>query len=92
MGADRVPPIVDGLGFRLAEGKICTSLTTLPTFGLANRFFLLLLLVTHEQPLLTAYELQVALGEASWSDVYPMDYYSSSGGPWSNNVKAHLPK
>ena len=44
------------------------------------------------QPLLTAYELQVALGEATWQEVYPMDYYSSSGGPWSNNVNAHLPK
>jgi hypothetical protein len=47
----------------------------------ANLFFL--------QPLLTAYELQVALGEVPWADVYPMDYYSSSGGPWSNNVLAH---
>jgi diphthamide synthase subunit DPH2 len=41
------------------------------------------------QPLLTAYELQVALGEVPWAEVYPMDYYSSSGGPWSNNVLAH---
>ena len=41
------------------------------------------------QPLLTAYELQVALGEVPWSEVYPMDYYSSVGGPWSNNVIAH---
>lgn len=46
----------------------------------------------HTQPLLTAYELQVALGEATWQEVYPMDYYSSSGGPWSNNVNAHLTK
>jgi hypothetical protein len=42
------------------------------------------------QPLLTAYELQVALGEVPWSEVYPMDYYSGTGGPWSNNVQTHV--
>ena len=36
------------------------------------------------QPLLTPYELEVALGSTAWKDNYPMDYYSSSGGPWSN--------
>jgi 2-(3-amino-3-carboxypropyl)histidine synthase len=40
-----------------------------------------------EQPtiLLNPYELFVCLEQAEWqSDTYPMDYYSNSGGPWTN--------
>jgi len=37
-----------------------------------------------EKPLLTPYEAHVAWGEYSYKDVYPMDYYSNKGGPWSN--------
>ena len=37
-----------------------------------------------EVPLLTTYELEVALGEAQWVDgSYPMDFYAKSGGAWS---------
>merc|ERR1711972_104187 len=35
-------------------------------------------------PLLTPYEAHVAFGEQAYADVYPMDYYSNKGGPWSN--------
>lgn len=35
-------------------------------------------------PLLSSYEAEVALGESSWLEVYPMDYYSDAGGKWSN--------
>jgi 2-(3-amino-3-carboxypropyl)histidine synthase len=37
-------------------------------------------------PLLAPYEAMVALGEAEWlpGGVYPMDFYSESGGAWSN--------
>eukprot|EP01029_Cantina_marsupialis_P029626 TRINITY_DN781927_c0_g1_i1.p1 TRINITY_DN781927_c0_g1~~TRINITY_DN781927_c0_g1_i1.p1 ORF type:complete len:394 (-),score=100.17 TRINITY_DN781927_c0_g1_i1:219-1400(-) len=37
-----------------------------------------------EKPLLTPYELSVALGETEWKEVYPMDWYKKEGGPWSN--------
>lgn len=36
------------------------------------------------KPILTPYELEVALGEAEWQSVYPMDFYSNDGGPWAN--------
>lgn len=35
-------------------------------------------------PMLTPYEAHVAFGSYSYKDVYPMDYYSNKGGPWSN--------
>mmetsp|Transcript_28687 Transcript_28687/g.82061 ORF Transcript_28687/g.82061 Transcript_28687/m.82061 type:complete len:355 (+) Transcript_28687:324-1388(+) len=35
-------------------------------------------------PLLTPYEAHVAFGDVAYKDVYPMDYYSNRGGPWSN--------
>lgn len=35
-------------------------------------------------PLLTPYEAHIAFGSATYQDVYPMDYYSNRGGPWSN--------
>jgi len=35
-------------------------------------------------PLLTPYEAHIAWGDVSYKDIYPMDYYSNRGGPWSN--------
>ena len=35
-------------------------------------------------PVLSPYELHVALGATEWKDVYPMDFYSDQGGPWAN--------
>lgn len=35
-------------------------------------------------PLLSSYELHVALGNAEWQEVYPMDFYRQDGGPWAN--------
>jgi 2-(3-amino-3-carboxypropyl)histidine synthase len=35
-----------------------------------------------EKPLLSPYEASVALKRASWQTPYPMDFYSSEGGPW----------
>lgn len=43
-------------------------------------------MITVWQPLLTPYELEVMLQEAAWPEeaaAYPMDYYSSKGGPWT---------
>lgn len=37
-----------------------------------------------DRPLITPYELFVVLGETDWKAVYPMDYYSNNGGPWTN--------
>ena len=36
------------------------------------------------KPVLTPYELAVSLEETQWKEVYPMDFYSLEGGPWSN--------
>lgn len=36
------------------------------------------------KPVLTPYELSVSLEETQWKEVYPMDFYSLEGGPWSN--------
>jgi len=35
-------------------------------------------------PLLTPYEAHIAFGDQAYQEVYPMDYYSNRGGPWSN--------
>lgn len=35
-------------------------------------------------PVLTPYELFVCLNQQEYQDTYPMDYYSETGGPWSN--------
>ena len=44
------------------------------------------------KPLLTTYEATVALRQASWQEVYPMDYYASDSlGPWTPNNVAHRP-
>lgn len=37
-----------------------------------------------DKPVLNPYELFVCMEEEEWKDVYPMDYYSSAGGPWTN--------
>eukprot|EP00443_Scrippsiella_acuminata_P008787 CAMPEP_0115270594 /NCGR_PEP_ID=MMETSP0270-20121206/53651_1 /TAXON_ID=71861 /ORGANISM="Scrippsiella trochoidea, Strain CCMP3099" /LENGTH=506 /DNA_ID=CAMNT_0002686901 /DNA_START=86 /DNA_END=1606 /DNA_ORIENTATION=- len=37
-----------------------------------------------DAPLLTPYEAHIAFGDAKYQDIYPMDYYSNKGGPWSN--------
>lgn len=34
-------------------------------------------------PLLNPYEAQVAFGAETWKEVYPMDFYSKTGGSWS---------
>jgi 2-(3-amino-3-carboxypropyl)histidine synthase len=35
------------------------------------------------KPLLTSYEIEVALGTTQWKEVYPMDFYSTDGGEWT---------
>ncbi len=40
------------------------------------------------KPLLTPYELEVALQATVWQEDYPMDWYSKEGGRWSNYFKA----
>lgn len=43
-----------------------------------------------QTPVLTAYELEVAMGEVVWKeDRYPMDYYSKDAGPWGNVHPSH---
>jgi 2-(3-amino-3-carboxypropyl)histidine synthase len=37
-----------------------------------------------DKPILTPYELEVALEETPFLDVYPMNYYSANGGPYTN--------
>ena len=37
-----------------------------------------------DKPILTPYELEVAMKETAWQEVYPMDYYSNDGGSWAN--------
>ena len=36
------------------------------------------------KPVLSPYELEVALEEVQWKTVYPMDFYASGSGPWTN--------
>lgn len=36
------------------------------------------------RPVLTPYEALVALEQTEWREVYPMDYYASGSGPWTN--------
>lgn len=40
-----------------------------------------------KRPLLTTYEAFVALGKYEWREEYPMDFYSKTGGEWSNYYK-----
>ncbi|XP_075052790.1 2-(3-amino-3-carboxypropyl)histidine synthase subunit 1 [Mixophyes fleayi] len=44
------------------------------------------------KPLLTPYEASVALKEAEWQKIYPMDFYSNQSlGPWTVNHESHRP-
>ncbi|XP_047141529.1 2-(3-amino-3-carboxypropyl)histidine synthase subunit 1 isoform X2 [Hydra vulgaris] len=44
-----------------------------------------------KKPLLSPYELAVALEQCSWQSIYPMDYYANDSlGPWTNNNKDHF--
>ena len=36
------------------------------------------------KPLLSPYELFVAVGEAAWREEYPQDFYAKGSGPWTN--------
>ncbi len=36
-----------------------------------------------KKPLLNPYEAEVAFGAAQWRSIYPMDFYSKTGGPWT---------
>eukprot|EP01132_Coremiostelium_polycephalum_P002902 gene2902-3613_t len=38
-------------------------------------------------PLLNPYEAEVCLGGIEWQSIYPMDFYSKSGGKWTNYSK-----
>mmetsp|Transcript_4648 Transcript_4648/g.10023 ORF Transcript_4648/g.10023 Transcript_4648/m.10023 type:complete len:500 (-) Transcript_4648:48-1547(-) len=38
----------------------------------------------YDKPLLTPYEAHIVWGDTKYQDIYPMDYYSNRGGPWSN--------
>ena len=38
----------------------------------------------NDKPVLNPYECMVCLGETEYRHNYPMDYYSQTGGPWSN--------
>lgn len=41
-----------------------------------------------DRPILTPYELNVALGEIAWQAVYPMDFYAKESlGPWTPNYQ-----
>lgn len=37
-----------------------------------------------DKPILTPYELEVAMNETVWKEIYPMDYYSADGGLYAN--------
>ncbi|KAH9525505.1 Diphthamide biosynthesis protein 1 [Bulinus truncatus] len=46
-----------------------------------------------DRPLLTPYELSVALKLTEWQTTYPMDYYANDSlGPWTVNNEANKPK
>ncbi|KAF2076032.1 hypothetical protein CYY_002646 [Polysphondylium violaceum] len=38
-------------------------------------------------PLLNPYEAEVCLGGIEWQSIYPMDFYSKTGGKWTNYSK-----
>jgi len=45
------------------------------------------------KPLLSPYEMSVALQKSTWQDVYPMDYYANDSlGPWTVNNEANRPQ
>jgi 2-(3-amino-3-carboxypropyl)histidine synthase len=39
------------------------------------------------KPLLNSYEAEVFLKSTEWKEIYPMDYYSKTGGSWSVSYK-----
>ena len=41
------------------------------------------------QPVLSPYELFVCLEQTPWRESYPMDYYSATGGPWTNYYESN---
>lgn len=46
-----------------------------------------------DRPILTPYELNVALGEIAWQQIYPMDFYAKESlGPWTPNHQPTKPK
>ena len=46
-----------------------------------------------DRPILTPYELNVALGEIAWQNIYPMDFYAKESlGPWTPNHQPAKPK
>jgi len=46
-----------------------------------------------DKPLLTPYELMVALSETEWQSIYPMDFYANESlGEWTVNNEKHRPK
>ncbi|XP_065055136.1 2-(3-amino-3-carboxypropyl)histidine synthase subunit 1-like [Rhopilema esculentum] len=46
-----------------------------------------------EKPLLTPYEVMVALSQTEWQEVYPMDFYANESlGDWTVNNERHRPK
>lgn len=45
-----------------------------------------------EKPLLTSYEIEVALNVTEWKDIYPMDFYSADGGAWTVKHGEKKPK
>jgi len=36
-----------------------------------------------DKPILTPYEIEVAMDETTWQETYPMDFYASEGNNWS---------
>ncbi|XP_053376020.1 2-(3-amino-3-carboxypropyl)histidine synthase subunit 1-like [Mercenaria mercenaria] len=45
-----------------------------------------------DKPLLSPYEMSVALNSVQWQTVYPMDFYANDSlGAWTNNNEAHRP-
>mmetsp|Transcript_13246 Transcript_13246/g.20693 ORF Transcript_13246/g.20693 Transcript_13246/m.20693 type:complete len:150 (+) Transcript_13246:837-1286(+) len=38
----------------------------------------------NKKPLLNPYEAFTCMEEIEWQSVYPMDFYSDKGGPWTN--------
>ncbi|XP_060586857.1 2-(3-amino-3-carboxypropyl)histidine synthase subunit 1-like [Ruditapes philippinarum] len=45
-----------------------------------------------DKPLLSPYEMSVALNSVQWQSVYPMDFYANDSlGAWTNNNEAHRP-
>jgi 2-(3-amino-3-carboxypropyl)histidine synthase len=42
-----------------------------------------------DKPVLSSYEFFVVMGLEEYHEVYPMDYYSHSGGPWTNYYESN---